>query len=260
LIGKGTRIAEYLVPWDKEYRACLRLGESTDTQDATGTVLQRLMTDNVTPANVEEAIGRFRGEIQQIPPMYSALKVRGVPLYQSARAGKTIVREPRTVTIHALEVLTIEGCDVSLRVACSKGTYIRTLCADIGAALGVGGHLRALERTRVGPLTVDRALTMDVVIARHALGRLADDLWSLDEILGALPAFVVDHQTADRVRHGVSVAYSSIVSPQAEEVRRIGRTPVRIHDQGGRLLAVGRAPQTQVDLIAIEKMLVPQSG
>jgi tRNA pseudouridine55 synthase len=109
LIGKGTRIAEYLVPWDKEYRACLRLGESTDTQDATGTVLQRLMTDNVTPANVEEAIGRFRGEIQQIPPMYSALKVRGVPLYQSARAGKTIVREPRTVTIHALEVLTIEG-------------------------------------------------------------------------------------------------------------------------------------------------------
>jgi hypothetical protein len=101
---------------------------------------------------------------------------------------------------------------------------------------------------------------MDVVIARHALGRLADDLWSLDEILGALPAFVVDHQTADRVRHGISVAYSSIVSPQVEEVRRIGRTPVRIHDQGGRLLAVGRAPQTQVDLIAIEKMLVPQSG
>ena len=92
LIGKGTRIAEYLVPWDKEYRACLRLGETTDTQDATGTVLQRLMADNVTPADVEEAIGRFRGEIQQIPPMYSALKVRGVPLYRSARAGKTITR------------------------------------------------------------------------------------------------------------------------------------------------------------------------
>jgi tRNA pseudouridine55 synthase len=218
------------------------------------------MTGNVTPADVEEAIGRFRGEIQQIPPMYSALKVRGVPLYRSARAGKTIARESRTVTIHALEVLRIEGCDVSLRVACSKGTYIRTLCADIGAALGVGGHLRALERTRVGPLTVDRALTMDVVIARHALGRLADEMWSLDEILGALPAFVVDHQTADRVRHGAPVAYSSIVSPRAEEVRRIGRTPVRIHDQGGRLLAVGRAPQTQVDRIAIEKVLVPQSG
>ncbi len=260
LIGKGTRIAEYLVPWDKEYRARLRLGETTDTQDATGTVLERQMTDHVTPADVEEAIGRFRGEIQQVPPMYSAVKVGGVPLYRSARAGKTIAREARTVAIHELEVLTIQGRDVSLRVACSKGTYIRTLCADIGAALGVGGHLRALERIRVGPLTVDRALTIDAVIARHTLGRLADDLWSLDEILGALPALVVDRQTADRVRHGVPVAWSSIVSPKAEEAGRIGRTPVRIHDQGGRLLAVGRASQAHVDRIAIEKVLVNQSG
>jgi tRNA pseudouridine55 synthase len=260
LIGKGTRIAEYLVPWDKEYRASLRLGETTDTQDATGTVLQRKMPGEVTRADVEEAVGRFRGEIQQTPPMYSAVKVQGVPLYRSARAGKTIAREARTVTIHELEVLTIEGSDVSLRVACSKGTYIRTLCADIGATLGVGGHLRALERTRVGPLTLDRALTIDAIIARYALGRLADDLWSLDEILGTLPALVVDHQTAERVRHGVPVAYSSIVSPLAEEVRRMRRTSVRIHDQGGRLLAVGRAPQALVDRIAIEKVLVNQSG
>ena len=260
LIGKGTRIAEYLVPWDKEYRACLRLGETTDTQDATGTVLERQSTDHVTPADVEEVVGRFRGEIQQVPPMYSAVKVGGVPLYRSARAGKTIAREARTVAIHELEVLTIQGRDISLRVACSKGTYIRTLCADIGAALGVGGHLHALERIRVGPLTVDRALTIDAVIARHTLGRLADDLWSLDEILGALPALVVDRQTADRVRHGVPVAWSSIVSPKAEEAGRIGRTPVRIHDQGGRLLAVGRASQAHVDRIAIEKVFVDQSG
>jgi tRNA pseudouridine55 synthase len=260
LIGKGTRIAEYLVPWDKEYRACLRLGETTDTQDATGTVLDRRSTDHVTSADVEEVVGRFRGEIQQVPPMYSAVKVGGVPLYRSARAGKTIAREARTVAIHELEVLTIQGRDIGLRVACSKGTYIRTLCADIGAALGVGGHLHALERIRVGPLTVDRALTIDAVIARHTLGRLADDLWSLDEILGALPALVVDRQTADRVRHGVPVAWSSIVSPKAEEAGRIGRTPVRIHDQGGRLLAVGRASQAHIDRIAIEKVFVNQSG
>jgi tRNA pseudouridine55 synthase len=260
LIGKGTRIAEYLVPWDKEYRAGLRLGETTDTQDATGTVLQRQMPGEVTRADVEEAVGRFRGEIQQTPPMYSAVKVQGVPLYRSARAGKTIARDARMVTIHELEVLAIEGSDISLRVVCSKGTYIRTLCADIGATLGVGGHLRTLERTRVGPLTLDRALTIDAVIARYALGRLADDLWSLDETLGTLPALVVDRQTAERVRHGVPVACSSIVSPQAEEVRRIGSTPVRIHDQGGRLLAVGRAAQAQVDRIAIEKVLVNQSG
>ncbi|HET9844441.1 MAG TPA: tRNA pseudouridine(55) synthase TruB [Nitrospira sp.] len=260
LIGKGTRIAEYLVPWDKEYRAVLRLGETTDTQDATGTVLQRQMPGEVTRADVEEAVGRFRGEIQQTPPMYSAVKVHGVPLYRSARAGKTIARDARMVTIHELEVLAIDGSDITLRVVCSKGTYIRTLCADIGATLGVGGHLRTLERTRVGPLTLDRALTVDAVIARHALGRLADDLWSLDEILGTLPALVVDRQTAERVRHGVPVTCSSILSPQAQEVRRIGSTPVRIHDQGGRLLAVGRAAQAQVDRIAIEKVLVNQSG
>ena len=128
--------------------------------------------------------------------------------------------------------------DISLRVACSKGTYIRTLCADIGAALGVGGHLHLGTNSR---WAADSGSGVDhrCVIARHHARSLADDLWSLDEILGALPAFVVDHQTADRVRHGVPVAYSSIVSPQAEEVGANGRTPVRIHDQGGRLLAVG---------------------
>jgi tRNA pseudouridine55 synthase len=260
LIGKATRIAEYLVSWDKEYRARLRLGETTDTQDATGTVLQRQITSGVKPDDVQEAVARFRGEIRQVPPMYSAVKVGGVPLYRSARAGKAIVREARAVAIHELEVLTVEGCDVSLRVACSKGTYIRTLCADIGAALGVGGHLLALERTRVGPLTLDQALTIDAVVSRHALGRLADDLWSLEEILGALPALVVDSHTADRVLHGVPVAYSSILSPEAEAVRRIGSTPVRIHDEGGLLLAVGRPSQTQGDRIAIEKVLVNQSG
>jgi tRNA pseudouridine55 synthase len=260
LIGKGTRIAEYLVPWDKEYRARLRLGETTDTQDATGTVQDRQATDHVTPADVEEAVRRFRGDIQQLPPMYSAVKVDGVPLYRSARAGKVIAREARTVTIHRLEVLAIQGSDVSLRVVCSKGTYIRTLCADIGAALGVGGHLRGLERTRVGPLTLDRALMIDEVMARHALGSLADDLWSLDEILGALPALVVDHRTADRVCHGVSVAWSNVMSPKPEEAKSMERTPIRLHDQAGRLLAVGKVTEAQGDRIAIEKVLVNHSA
>src|SRR6185295_9364390 len=152
-------IAEYLVEWDKEYRAVLRLGESTDTQDATGTVLARHPTDSVTPEAIHEVVGRFHGPIEQVPPMYSAVKIDGVPLYRSARAGKTIARDARTVVIHELDVLEVAGRDVTMRVRCSKGTYIRTLCADIGHALGVGGHLRTLERTRVGPLTLDRALT-----------------------------------------------------------------------------------------------------
>ena len=161
LIGRGTRIAEYLVEWDKEYRAVLRLGETTDTQDATGTVLASQVKDQVTLKAIHEVVGRFRGTIEQVPPMYSAVKVGGVPLYKSARAGKTIARDARTIVIHTLEVEAVQERDVTLRIVCSKGTYVRTLCADIGEALGVGGHMLALERRRVGPLTIDKALTVD---------------------------------------------------------------------------------------------------
>jgi tRNA pseudouridine55 synthase len=191
LIGRGTRIAEYLVEWDKEYCAVLRLGETTDTQDATGTVLMSQSTDRVTGEAINEAAARFRGPIEQVPPMYSAVKIAGVPLYKSARAGKTVARDARTVVIHTLEVLAIQGRDVTLRIACSKGTYVRTLCADMGEVLGVGGHMLALERRRVGPLLIEQALTIDEVVTRHALGRLGDDLLSLDR---ALDAFWRSHQ------------------------------------------------------------------
>jgi tRNA pseudouridine55 synthase len=259
LIGRGTRIAEYLVEWDKEYRAVLRLGETTDTQDATGTVLTRQSIDGVTSAAIQEAVGRFRGSLEQVPPMYSAVKVAGVPLYKSARAGKTIAREARSIVIHALEILAIDGRDVTLRVVCSKGTYVRTLCADIGEALGIGGHLLALERRRVGPLTIDQALTVDEVGARQALGRLGEDVWSLDQALQGLPAVVVDDVTADRVRHGVPVPLSRVVrwDSRGDEAQKQGAS-VRIHDVAGRLLAIGRQPQGRNASLAIEKVLSSQ--
>jgi tRNA pseudouridine55 synthase len=255
LIGKGTRIAEYLVGWDKEYRAQLRLGETTDTLDATGTILESHPTDQVTPAAIMGAVSQFRGEIQQLPPMYSAVKIDGVPLYRSARAGRTIDRRPRTVVIHALEVLALAGPDVTLRVVCSKGTYIRTLCADIGKVLGVGGHLRALERTRVGLLTLDRALTVDELHRRHGEGGLATSVWSLDDVLESIPVLVVDAQAAERVCHGASVSRSNVVSENARTQLEAG-LPVRIHDGSGRLLGMGRLPQSQVDRVVIEKVFV----
>jgi tRNA pseudouridine55 synthase len=259
LIGKGTRIAEYLVEWDKEYRAILRLGETTDTQDATGTVLVRHATDGVTSVAIDKVVGRFRGRLEQVPPMYSAVKVAGVPLYKSARAGKTITREARPIVIHALDILAVDGRDVTLRVACSKGTYVRTLCADIGEALGVGGHLLALERCRVGPLTLDQALTVDEVEAHLALGRLGEDVRSLDQALQGLPAVVVDSHTADRVRHGVPVPASKIVRwESAVDGDQKPGEPVRIHDIDGSLLAIGRQPQAPQGSFAIEKVLVGQ--
>ena len=260
LVGKGTRVAEYLVDWDKEYRARLRLGEATDTQDATGIVLQRQPTDQLTPTQIHEAVGRFRGAIQQVPPMFSAVKISGVPLYKSARAGHTIVRDARPVTIHELEVVAIDGRDVSLRVACSKGTYIRTLCADIGASLGVGGHLLALQRVRVGPLGLDRALTIDELATHHDRGDLGDDLLSLDQALRHLPVLIVDEHTARRVRHGVAVPLSGIVSrePVRGEAPAVPGMPVRIQDGAGQLLAIGRFARSPQEPTAIEKVLVAQ--
>jgi tRNA pseudouridine55 synthase len=230
------------------------LGETTDTLDATGAVLDRHSWEHLTPSFIRDAVEGFRGEIQQLPPMYSAVKVEGVPLYRSARAGKTIAREPRTVVIHQLEILGIDGRDVTLRVVCSKGTYIRTLCADIGKALGVGGHLRELERTRVGSLMLDQALTVDDVIRRHSLGGLTAHIRSLDEVLGNLPALAVDSRAAVGVCHGAPVAWSNVLSSTDKQMQQHAGTPVRIHDGSGRLLAVGRLPQPSADRIAIEKV------
>jgi len=259
LIGRGTRIAEYLVEWDKEYRAVLRLGETTDTQDATGTVLARCTTDAVTPEAIHAAVDRFRGPIEQMPPMYSAVKVGGVPLYKSARAGKTIARDARTIVIHTLEVEGIQGRDVTLRIVCSKGTYVRTLCADIGAVLAVGGHMLALERRRVGPLTIDHALTVDEVVTRHALGRLGDDLLSLDRALDQLGIAVVDEQTAGHVRHGAPVPTDKILRWEgAADVKLGSQAPVRIHDTEGCLVAIGKCPDNLGDALKIEKVLIDQ--
>jgi len=259
LIGRGTRIADFLVEWDKEYRAVLRLGETTDTQDATGTVLARHTTDLVTPEAIHEVVGRFRGPIEQVPPMFSAVKVGGVPLYKSARAGKSIVRDARTIVIHTLEVEAIQRRDVTLRIVCSKGTYVRTLCADIGGALGVGGHMLALERRRVGPLTIDQALTVNEVVTRHALGRLGDDLLSLDRALAQLGIVVVDEQTADRVRHGVPVPVAKILRWEgAADGEHGSHKPVRIHDIDGRLVAIGKCPDNLRDALKVEKVLVDQ--
>lgn len=260
LVGRATRLAQYLIEWDKEYETVLRLGETTDTQDAAGTVLERRSIEAVTPEMMYSVVAGFRGPLEQVPPMYSAVKVGGVPLYKAARAGKTIAREPRAVVLHALEVTTIQGRDVSLRVVCSKGTYVRTLCADIGEALGVGGHLRSLVRTRVGPFSLDHALTVDGVATHHALGRLGRDLHSLDQVLGRLPSVEVDDQTVVRVKHGVPVPPEGIVSGHEAVAKAKSGAPIRIHDSQNRLVAIGRSAEGGFGPIRIEKVLMSQNS
>jgi len=260
LVGRATRLSEYLVEWDKEYEAVLRLGETTDTQDATGAVLERRTIEALTRAAIYAAVAQFRGPLEQVPPMYSAVKVGGVPLYRAARAGKTIAREPRTVMLHLLEVVAIHERDVTIRVVCSKGTYVRTLCADIGEVLGVGGHLQSLVRTRVGPFSLDQTLTVDDVATHHALGHLKQHLHSLDQVLDRLPSVEVDDQAVARVKHGIPVSPENIVARHEAVAQAKPGMPIRIHDSQGQLVAIGRSGESRSQPIRIEKVLMSQKS
>lgn len=158
-LGSGTKLCDMLTDKDKEYVAELRLGVETDTQDMTGQIL-RESSVTVSEEEVREAVLHFQGDYDQVPPMYSALKVGGKKLYELARAGKEVERKARRVQILDIEILEMHLPVVKMRVACSKGTYIRTLCADIGERLGCGGAMQSLQRIRVGSFTLDGAVTL----------------------------------------------------------------------------------------------------
>ena len=162
-VGRATRGVEFFEHAEKTYETELLLGIATDTEDITGTVLIRREV-SVTPEQLTAVLERFRGEIMQIPPMYSALKVNGQKLCDLARKGRQVERQPRPVTIHELTLLSREGDTLRLRVRCSKGTYIRTLCADIGEALGCGGCMQALRRTQAGEYTIAEAVPLQQLL------------------------------------------------------------------------------------------------
>lgn len=163
LLGQATKSSQAVMDGAKVYEGEMTLGVVTDSQDREGGILQTFPVPELTRGQVEAAYAGFRGEIEQIPPMVSALKKNGVPLYKLARQGKTLERDPRPVTIHELELTRFDPPVLGLRVRCSKGTYVRTLAHDIGATLGCGAHLSALRRTRSGTFSVENALTVDAL-------------------------------------------------------------------------------------------------
>jgi tRNA pseudouridine55 synthase len=201
--GEATKFAGELLDADKSYRAAVRLGVTTDTADAEGRVLETRPVA-VTPDQLADVLARFIGDIEQVPPMYSALKRDGKPLYEYARAGIELERAARRVTIADLRLLSFAGDTLEIEVDCSKGTYVRTLAADIGEALGCGAHLTALRRTRIGGLNVGDALTLDQVEALPAAGR-DGCLAPVDSLLGGLPPAVLAAAEADRIGHGQAV-------------------------------------------------------
>jgi tRNA pseudouridine55 synthase len=208
LFGEATKFAGPLLDSDKEYVAVLKLGEKTRTGDAEGEVLETHPVD-VSEERLEAALRRFRGPIEQVPPMHSALKHGGVPLYKLARRGETVARATRRVEIFELEVMTYSPPLVELRVRCSKGTYVRTLAEDIGAALGTGAHLAALRRTASGPFRLSDALTLD------ALAELAPEerrrrLLPLPRLLEGLPRAELDPSSEARLRNGQELRISGL--------------------------------------------------
>ena len=198
--GEATKFSADLLDADKTYEAVLKLGVTTDSGDAEGAVTGTVAV-NVAESDIFSVLPRFVGDIRQIPPMHSALKRDGRPLYELARQGIEVERAPRAVTVHAIDCLDFAGDLLSLRVACSKGTYIRVLAADIGQALGCGAHLTALRRTRVGDLELAGAVTLAELEALDEAGR-AGRLQPVDALLRSLPVVTVAGEAAERFRHG----------------------------------------------------------
>ncbi|GAB3242063.1 tRNA pseudouridine(55) synthase TruB [Chitinimonas naiadis] len=204
--GDATKFAQRMLDADKRYVATLKLGETTTTGDVEGEVLQSRPVV-VSRADVDAVVARFLGEIMQVPPMYSALKHQGKALYEYARAGQTIEREARCVTIYAIEVVRFEGDELVLDVQCSKGTYIRTLAEDMGELLHCGAHLTGLRRTATAGFRLEDAITVE---AFEALTLEARDalLMPADSLLADLPAVTLDAAATAKLTHGLSVRFS----------------------------------------------------
>ena len=190
-LGRATKVCELLTDHDKTYEALLLLGKTTDTQDISGEVLEERDPGDLTEEEVRSCIESFIGEYDQIPPMYSALKVNGKKLYELAREGKTVERKSRKVQIHGIRILEMNLPHVRMEVDCSKGTYIRTLCHDIGEKLQVGGCMEELERTKVGRFLKEDAVTLDEVRQKMEQGEGAELFTPLDQIFAELPAVTV---------------------------------------------------------------------
>ena len=197
-VDRATRGVEFFEHAEKTYETLLRLGLTTDTEDISGTVLTE-QEANVTMEQLEAVLENFRGEIMQVPPMYSALKINGQKLVDLARKGRTVERQPRPITIHELTLLGLEAEGIRLRVRCSKGTYIRTLCKDIGEALGCGGCMAALRRVQAGEYTIDEAVPLQTLLDSEDPGQY---LRPVDSMFRNHPAVTLTPNQEKRCRNG----------------------------------------------------------
>ncbi|HLV18332.1 MAG TPA: tRNA pseudouridine(55) synthase TruB [Pseudomonas sp.] len=231
--GEATKFSQYLLDADKGYETLMQLGVTTSTGDAEGEVLERREVA-VTREDIEALLPRFRGDIQQVPPMYSALKKDGQPLYKLARAGEVVEREARSVTISRLELLAFENGQARLSVSCSKGTYIRTLVEDLGHLLGCGAHVAELRRTQAGPFTLAQAVSLEELEKAHAEGGAE----ALDRFLLPVDCGLQDWPVVQLTEHS---AYYWLHGQPVRAPGAPAQGLMRVEDHEGRFIGIGEA-------------------
>ncbi len=241
-LGKATRLCSMLEDWDKEYRAVLLLGVETDTEDMTGQVMAQAPVE-CGEDQVREIIESFTGAYLQVPPMYSAKKIGGRKLYELARQGVTVERKPCPVEIRSIKIEEIALPRVTFTVTCSKGTYIRSLCRDIGRKAGCGGAMESLLRTRVGSNSLDTAITLDRLQDLAGEGRLSEVLIPMDRMFSDLPAFSVKEAGEKLLYNGNPLEFSLLtgIGPEADPEKNLviaGGETVRIYDRNHRFIGV----------------------
>lgn len=231
-LGKGTKVCELLTDKSKTYQAVLLLGVVTDTQDTTGTILENREV-TCTEGQVRECISRFVGIQEQIPPMYSALKVNGKKLYELARAGVEVERKARNITIEEIQIDSVNLPEITFTVTCSKGTYIRTLCHDIGQSLGCGGCMKSLLRTRVGIFSIENSVTLAQIEKMRDEGKLDEIIDSVDSVFESYPAAVLNEEALRLVKNG-----NPIQKDMIHVASTIDGMLVRLYDPDKNFLAV----------------------
>jgi len=232
-LGSATKLCDMLTDRDKEYVAVLKLGVETDTQDTTGAILKECDV-TADEEQVKEVIASFVGDYAQVPPMYSALKVDGKKLYELARQGKEVERKARPVTIYEIEMLDMKLPEVTIRVACSKGTYIRTLCHDIGVKLGCGGAMASLKRTKAGVFLLDTAVTLSELEKLRDEEKIDSVLIPVDDMFGDLAAVHVPDDVLKLVKNG-----NTFYTNQILQRRRYGDgEEVKVYDTSGKFYGI----------------------
>lgn len=253
-LGRATKLCDLLTDRDKTYEAVLLLGKTTDTQDISGAILKEQPTDHLNEAEVTKVIESFKGTYDQIPPMYSALKVNGKKLYELAREGKTVERKSRKVTIYQIHIKEIQLPRVRMEVTCSKGTYIRTLCHDIGNLLGTGGCMEELTRTKVGRFELKDSLKLEELSDLAQNGRLENALIPLDQMFSELQSVVPAEKYISKAYNGNDFFKNQL----SEDGKFCSGEKVRVYDAQGHFIGVYRYMEDRKMFHLVKMFLDPE--